>query len=43
MENENNISAYLPNVISGIDTLYYFYESNYLLEVHYILASYKIT
>ncbi|WP_294962412.1 hypothetical protein [Sulfurimonas sp.] len=28
MENENSISTNLPNVISGIDTLYFFYESN---------------
>ncbi|EDZ61348.1 hypothetical protein SMGD1_2533 [Sulfurimonas gotlandica GD1] len=32
MENENNISSNLPNVISGIDTLYYFYESNDLYD-----------
>ena len=32
MENENNISANLPNVISGVDTLYYFYESNDLYD-----------
>ncbi len=32
MENENNISTNLPNVISGIDTLYYFYESNDLYD-----------
>ena len=28
MENKNNTSTNLPNVISGIDTLYFFYESN---------------
>ncbi|WP_304542894.1 hypothetical protein [Sulfurimonas microaerophilic] len=28
MENNNNISTLLPRVICGIDTLYYFYESN---------------
>lgn len=32
MENENNTSTNLPNVISGIDTLYYFYESNDLYD-----------
>jgi len=32
MECENNISTNLPNVISGIDTLYYFYESNDLYD-----------
>lgn len=32
MEYENNISTNLPNVISGIDTLYYFYESNDLYD-----------
>ena len=32
MENKNNTSANLPSVISGIDTLYYFYESNDLYD-----------
>ncbi|WP_373036381.1 hypothetical protein [Sulfurimonas sp.] len=32
MENKNNTSTNLPNVISGIDTLYYFYESNNLYD-----------
>lgn len=32
MEDKNNTSTNLPNVISGIDTLYYFYESNDLYD-----------
>lgn len=32
MENENNISTNYPNVISGIDTLFYFYQSNKLYD-----------
>jgi len=37
MENKNTkISTNLPNVISGIDTLYYFYESNKLYDDFFI-------
>ena len=37
MENKNTkISTNLPNVISGIDTLYYFYESNNLYDEFFI-------
>ena len=37
MENKNTkISTNLPNVISGIDTLYYFYESNNLYDDFFI-------
>nr|WP_321266076.1 hypothetical protein [uncultured Sulfurimonas sp.] len=37
MENKNLIiSTNLPNVISGIDTLYYFYESNNLYDSFFI-------
>lgn len=32
MEDSQNASTKLPNVISGIDTLYYFYESNYIYD-----------
>ncbi len=32
MENNNNVSTNYPNVISGIDTLFYFYESNKLYD-----------
>ena len=36
MEDKNNISTNLPNVISGIDTLYYFYKSNDLYSLFFI-------
>jgi len=37
MENKTTeISTNLPNVISGIDTLYYFYESNNLYDDFFI-------
>ncbi len=32
MEDKNKLSTNLPNVISGIDTFYYFYESNDLYD-----------
>jgi len=35
MENSNNISTNYPNVISGIDTLFYFFESNKLYDDFY--------